>query len=83
MSAAMHTPAPEDVEGHLTLDIKRKAARYDFLRDRMAYVAVQPHYRELPKSQRTGWTIRLVTGNDSSFDAAIDTAIAKATGSAS
>lgn len=55
--------------------VRNDAERYQWLRDSMAYVAIQPHYSDLPKSQRTGWTIRLVTGNDNSMDAAIDAAI--------
>jgi hypothetical protein len=54
---------------------RQDAARYRYLRDRKAYVAVQPHYQDLPKAQRTGWTIRLVCGNDESMDAAIDAAM--------
>lgn len=54
----------------------RDAARYRWLRENKAYVAVQPHHKELPIDQRTGWTIRLITGNDANFDSAIDSAMA-------
>lgn len=50
------------------------AKRYRFLRDKQAYVAVHPHYLDLPKEHRTGWTIRLMHGE--TLDAAIDTALA-------
>lgn len=53
----------------------KDAARYLWLRNRKAYVAVHPHHRDLPKEQRTGWTIRMVSGNDESFDAAVDAAM--------
>jgi len=52
------------------------AKRYRWLKERQAYVAVHPHYKDLPLHQRTGWTIRLVNGDSDSFDAAIDAAIA-------
>ena len=51
------------------------AGRYRWLRDNKAYVAVQPHYKELPITARTGWTIRLVSGDDDNMDAAIDAAL--------
>ena len=54
--------------------LRKDAERLGYVR-KMAYVAVQPHYQELPKHQRTGWTIRLICGNDDSFNAAIDAAI--------
>lgn len=54
----------------------RDAARYRWLRDKQAYVAIHPHHQDLPKDQRTGWTIRLVNGRNDSFAAAIDAAIA-------
>jgi hypothetical protein len=57
---------------------RKDAERYRFLRDRLAYVAVQPHYQDLPKERRTGWTIRLVCGNDGDMDAAVDSAIRSA-----
>lgn len=56
-------------------DDARDAARYRWMRDHKAYVAVQPHYKDLPIAERTGWTIRLITGNDESMDAAIDAAL--------
>lgn len=57
------------------LAAEKDAGRYRWLRDNKSYVAVDQHYRELPKAERTGWTIRLVTGNDANFDTAIDSAL--------
>ena len=56
--------------------LRRDAERYRWLRDNKAYVAVHPHYRQLPLQDRTGWTIQLISGNDESFDSAIDAASA-------
>jgi hypothetical protein len=53
----------------------KDAARYLWLRNTKAYVAVHPHHKDLPKDQRTGWTIRMVSGNDESFAAAVDAAM--------
>lgn len=53
----------------------KDAARYRWLRDTKAYVAVQPHYQQLPAERRTDWAIRLVHGNDDNMDAAIDAAM--------
>lgn len=54
----------------------KDAGRYRWLRETQAYVAVRPQHIQLPLVDRTGWTIRLVSGNDENFDAAIDAAIA-------
>jgi hypothetical protein len=54
--------------------LRADAERYRWLRDKQAYVGVQRHYQYLPVEQRTGWTIRLITGNDEDMDAAIDAA---------
>jgi hypothetical protein len=54
----------------------KDAARYRWLRDKQAYVAIQPHYHDLSIDKRTGWTIRLVTGHDNNFDVAVDAAMA-------
>ena len=59
----------------LLAEASKDAERYRWLRDTKAYVAVDRHHLQLPKNQRTGWTIRLVSGNDESMDAAIDAAI--------
>lgn len=55
--------------------LEADARRYQYLKEKQAYVAIDPHYRELPFHERTGWTIRLVTGDDSSLDNAIDAAL--------
>lgn len=54
----------------------RDAGRWQWLRDKQAYVGIHPHYRDLPLKQRTGWTIRLVpVTSEGTFDAAIDAVI--------
>ncbi|MRT30840.1 hypothetical protein [Herbaspirillum sp. CAH-3] len=72
--ALITSPTPSDAGKDDALELDAK--RYRWLRDQMAYVAVHPHHKDLPIAERTGWTIRLVTGNDESMDAAIDAAIA-------
>lgn len=56
----------------------KDAERYLWLKENQAYVAVHPHYMDLPRHQRTGWAIRMVFGNDNSFDEAIDAALQSA-----
>lgn len=52
--------------------LARDAARYRWLRDNKAYVGVQPRHANYPIGKRTGWTTRLIHGNDKNMDAAID-----------
>lgn len=68
--SAGERPADADVR-----EVCADAGRFAWLRDHQAYVAVARHYSHLPKVQRTGWTIRLINGNDDDFTAAIDAAI--------
>lgn len=60
---------PEDL-------LRQDAMRFRWLRDSKAYIGIHPHYRDLPKSQRTGWTIRLVSEtSEGTLEAAIDAAM--------
>lgn len=61
------------------LALARDGVRYRWLRDRRAYVAIAPHSEHVPRNQRTGWTTRLITGNDENMDAAIDAAMKERT----